>query len=151
MFGKKKTTEKILLGNMIEGLPIQNNIDLMFKLKPEGATFFVPSEQKTFEINISKITKVQWYDETSMEKVITQSAPGMIIGAVAFGLIGAMIGGRVKTKDVKTTTHFVVINYNSNGEKQIVMKTNDALGAMKISDYFKELKPEPNTPQTFTL
>lgn len=86
-----------------------------------------------------------------MEKVISQSAPGMIIGVAAFGLIGAVIGGRVKTKDVKNTTHFVLINYNSDGEKQIVIKTNDALGAMKISDYFKELKPETNTPQTFTL
>ena len=86
-----------------------------------------------------------------MEKVISQSAPGMIIGAAAFGLIGAMIGGRVKTRDIKTTTHFVVINYNSDGDKQIVIKTNDSLGAMKISDYFKELKPETNVPQTFTL
>lgn len=151
MFGKKKTSEKILLGNLIEGLPVQNNIDLMFKLKPEGATFFIPQEQKTFEINISKLTKVQWYDETTMEKVINQSAPGMIIGAAAFGLIGAMVGGRVKTKDVKTTTHFLLINYESDGQKQIVMKTNDALGAMKISDYFKELKPDSNTPQTITL
>lgn len=151
MFGKKKTTEKILLGNMVEGLPVGSNADLMFKLRLEGAVFFVPSEQKTFEINISKIRKVQWYDETSMEKVIGQSVPGMIIGAVAFGLIGAMIGGRVKTKDVKTTAHFVVIDYNSDGEKQIVIKTNDGLGAMKISDFFKEIKPETDEPQTVTL
>lgn len=151
MFGKKKITEKILLGNLIEGLPVQNGIDLMFKLKAEGATFFIPSEQKTFEINISKITKVQWYDEIAMEKIITQSAPGMIIGAIAFGTIGAMIGGRVKTKDKKVTTHFVLINYDSEGEKQIIIQTNDALGAMKISEYFSELKPNNNTPQTFTL
>lgn len=151
MFGKKKTSEKILLGNLIEGLPVRNNVDLMFKLKPEGATFFVPQEQKTFEINISKITNVQWYDETSMEKIIKQSAPGMIIGAAAFGLIGAMVGGRVKTKNVKTSTHFVSIDYVSDGQKQIIMKTNDAFGAVKISDYFKELKPDANTPQTVIL
>lgn len=151
MFGKKKNDEKILLGNLIEGLPVNDNADLMFKLNPQGAKFIFHQEQKTFEISIEKLTKVQWYDKTTMEKVISQSAPGMIIGAAAFGLIGAMIGGRVKTKDVKNITHFVIINYNSDGDKQIIMKTNDAWGAVKISDYFKELKPEPTTPQTFTL
>ncbi len=151
MFGKKNKNERTVWGNLISGLDAPNNADIMFKLTPSGAILNLYMEQKTFEINISKITNVQWYDETNMEKILHQSAPGMIIGAAAFGLIGAMIGGRVKTKEVKTTNHFVIINYTSNEQGQITIKTNDSLGAMKIADYFKELKPDANSPQTITL
>ena len=34
-------------------------------------------------------------------RFIQQSAPGMIIGAATFGLLGAMVGGRIKTKEKK--------------------------------------------------
>ena len=66
----------------------------------------------------------------------------MTIGAATFGLLGAMVGGRVKTKEKKTVTHFVIVNYHSDEDKTIVMKTNDGIGAGQLVDFFKQLKPQ---------
>jgi thiamine phosphate synthase YjbQ (UPF0047 family) len=65
----------------------------------------------------------------------------MIIGAAAFGILGAMVGGRVKTKQVTTVTHFVIVNHATG---QIVLQTNDGDSAKKMSEHFRQLKPLPN-------
>jgi hypothetical protein len=141
MFGKKKEDSKVILGNLVEGLPVHEGIDLIIKMTPDGASIMIPSSKQTFEINISKLTSVEYYSETDMKQIISQSAPGMIIGAAAFGILGAMVGGRVKTKEKKVVTHFAVINYESDSQKQIVIQTNDFFGAGQFVDYFKTLKP----------
>jgi len=147
MFGKKKEDQKVLLGNLVEGLPVHEGTDLIVKITPDGASIMIPSSKQTFDVNISKLKSVEYYSETDMEKIISQSAPGMIIGAAAFGILGAMVGGRVKTKEKKVVTHFAVINYESDGQKQIVIETKDFFGAGQFVDYFKKLKPsfEPSS------
>lgn len=76
-----------------------------------------------------------------MEKLIQQSAPGMIIGAATFGLLGALVGGRTKTKNKKSINHFILINYYSDEPKTIVTTTNDT-NNVKIVDFFRKLKPQ---------
>lgn len=150
LFGKKKE-EKTVLGNLVDGLPVQEGTDLLVKLTPTGTSLIIPSTKQTFEVSFDKLDSFQYYNQTEMEKVISQSAPGMVIGAAAFGILGAMVGGRVKTKEQRTVHHFVVINYTSDGQKQIIIKTNDFFGAGQIVDYFKKLKPESSKPTTISL
>ncbi len=144
MFGKKKneTNEKVMLGFLVEGLPIQENSDIMLKLSDQNLSFLkhLPEKQE-FNISIDKITNINFYTETEMEKVISQSTPGMILGAATFGIVGAMIGGKVKTKEKKVETHFLVVDYTSNGEKQVTIKTNYPPDAINLVDYFRKLKP----------
>lgn len=152
MFGKKKKENgtEIMLGFLVSGLPVIENSDLMLKLNQSNVTISFPTTTKQeFEIDISKVTSVDFYSETEMEKIVTQSAPGMIIGAAAFGILGAMVGGRVKTKEKKVETHFLLINYESNGSNQIVIKTNHPPSAIKVSNYFKSMKP--TIPQKIEL
>lgn len=76
----------------------------------------------------------------------------MIIGAATFGVLGAMVGGRVKTKEKKNINHFVLFTYVSASEtKEILLKTNDFWGAGKFVDYFKLLKPELNQTKCIEL
>ncbi|MDD3049758.1 MAG: hypothetical protein PHR06_01280 [Candidatus Cloacimonetes bacterium] len=141
MFGKKKEDMKVIGCTLIEGLPVIKGSDLILKLTGDGVSIIVTPTKQTFEISFSKLTSVQYYNETEMEKVISQSAPGMIIGGAAFGILGAMVGGRIKTKEKKTVTHFVVIDFESEGSKQIVVQSNDFFGAGQIADLFRKLKP----------
>ncbi|MGL5972575.1 MAG: hypothetical protein ACRCZK_02475 [Oscillospiraceae bacterium] len=104
MFGKKKLNEKVVLGNLVEGLPIPQNTDLIVKMTPDVLTIIGNCQE--FEIAFSKLKLVDYKNEVEMEKIIKQSAQGMIIGAATFGLIGAMIGGRVKTKKKSCKTFF---------------------------------------------
>lgn len=143
MFGKKQDG-KICLTTLVDGLPLNQGADLIMKLTTEKALFIASKTKQEFDIDFSKLLSVEYKSETEMNNIISQSAPGMIIGAAAFGVIGAMIGGRVKTKQVKTVNHFVIVNYQSGEQKQIVLQTNDGASAQAISEYFRKLKPLPD-------
>lgn len=140
MFGKKVRNEMLALGDLVEGLPIPQSSDVSIKMTP-GALTITGSGQE-FEIDASKLTLVDLKSDVEMEKIIQQSAPGMIIGAVTFGVIGAMIGGRVKTKEKRTVNHFLIINYQSDELKTIVIDaTKDWYNAAALVDYFRKLNP----------
>ena len=78
-----------------------------------------------------------------MQKIFKQSAPGMIFGAATFGLLGAMVGGRTKTKTKKNITYFLIINYNTDNEtKNIVITTNDYFKVQSFVKKYKTLNPK---------
>ena len=153
MFGKKKNkNERILLGNALEGLPKEYSNDLAFKLTPEKIQIIQPIQKIEYNLSLDKVRNILYFNETEVEKIISQSAPGMIVGATTFGVLGAMAGGRVKTKEKKTVNHFVLIQYVSDSDnKEILIKTNDFWGAGKFVDYYKELNPRLDQPQTIEL
>ncbi|MFZ2539808.1 MAG: hypothetical protein WAX04_13075 [Oscillospiraceae bacterium] len=134
--------EQIVLGNLVEGLPLPENTDLIMKLTPEKLSFMTISKQE-FEIDFSKVTLIDLKSDVEMEKLVQQSAPGMIIGAATFGLIGAMVGGRVKTKEKRIVNHFLIVNYQSDELKTIIIQTTkDWYNSASLVDSFKKLKPD---------
>ena len=142
MFGKKKLNGKVIGATLVEGLPLSEGSDLVVKLTDEGLTLIEAATKQEFELPMSKLTLVDYKNEVEMKQIISQSAPGMIIGAATFGLLGAMVGGRIKTKEKKIFTHFVIINYHSDEDKTIVMRTNDGTGAGQLVDFFRKIKPQ---------
>lgn len=142
MFRKKKKNVKVIGATLVEGLPINEESDLVVKLSDEGLLVIVVPTKQEFEIPMSKLTLLDYKNEVEMKQIIKQSAPGMIIGAATFGLLGAMVGGRVKTEEKKIFTHFVIINYHSDEDKTIILKTNDGTGAGQLVDLFKQFKPQ---------
>ncbi len=142
MFGKKKneTNEKVTFGNLVEGLSVPQNTKLNLKLTPD--LFSLTGNNQEFEINFSKLQLIDIKSDVEMEKIISQSTPGMVIGAATFGIVGAMIGGKVKTKEKRVVSHFLIINYNSDELKSIVLNvTEDWYNAAQLVDYFRKLKP----------
>lgn len=112
------------------------------KLTPEKLSFMTISKQE-FEIDFSKVTLIDLKSDVEMEKLVQQSAPGMIIGAATFGLIGAMVGGRVKTKEKRIVNHFLIVNYQSDELKTIIIQTTkDWYNSASLVDSFKKLKPD---------
>ena len=140
MFGKKKDFT-ILGTTLVDGLPLNQGADVIMKLTTDKLLFIVSATKQEIEVDISKLTGIEYKTETEMNNIISQSAPGMIIGAAAFGILGAMVGGRIKTKQVTTVTHFIIVDYTSG---QIVLQTNDGDSAKKMSEHFRQLKPLPN-------
>ena len=65
----------------------------------------------------------------------------MIIGGAAFGVLGAMVGGRVKTKEKIENHSILIIDYQSGDKKQIILDVTKALkDSERVSNRFKELK-----------
>lgn len=141
MFGRKNKKEKAALGNLVEGLPIQQGTDLHIKMSPDALS--IVGNGQEFEINFEKLSLMDFKSDEEMEKIIQQSLPGMVIGAATFGVIGAMVGGRVKTKEKRTVNHFLIINYQSSELKTIIIDvTKDWYNAAGLVDYFRKLKPQ---------
>ncbi len=142
MFGKKVRNEMLALSDLVEGLPIPQSSDVSIKLTPDVLS--INGSGQEFEINFSKLTLVDIKSDVEMEKIIKQSVPGMIIGAATFGIIGAMIGGRVKTKEKRVVNHFLLVSYQSDDLKTIVIDaTKDWYNAAQMVDYFRKLNPIP--------
>lgn len=159
MFGKKKSTRGVS-GSHISGLPIPDGNFVQTTLSPGELTLTAvlkgggkATEQK-FTLELDKVKNIQILNETEVKRVVEQSAPGMILGAAAFGIVGAMVGGRVKTKEKTAIKNLLILDYVSDEEKQIVLDcTIDSLhNQAAFLKYFRELKPETaQSPATIQL
>ena len=159
MFGKKKETRSVS-GSHIIGLPIPEGNFVQTVLSPEELTLTAvlqgggkATEQK-FTLELSKVKNIRILNETEVKQVIEQSAPGMLLGAAAFGVVGAMIGGRVKTKEKTAIKNLLILDYVSGEEKQIVLDcTIDSLSNQTaFLKHFQKLKPEAaHAPTTIQL
>ena len=139
LFSKKKKDKIIVGGFLVSGLPEKENSDLMLELFNDHIHIKSFRDFKNeYKISLDKITDVRFYTEKQIEKVITQSTPGMIIGAATFGAIGAMIGGRIKTKEKKTTLDFLLIKYDN---KEFCMRITYYPSVKKFINKIYELKP----------
>lgn len=145
MFGKKK--EFAAVGSIIDGLPVPALTTVIAKLQPEGFNLkALTGTQKEnwpeYNLSLNKVQDVQLMNEREIQQVIQQSVPGMILGAAAFGALGAMVGGRVKTKEKVKITTLLVIDYESNGPKQIVLNVSDNIkDSEQVVNHFHAIKP----------
>lgn len=152
MFGKKK--ENVSVGNLIDGLPIPQNTVVLSKLLPDKLEMKAligtkKEDWKIFELPFEKIDSMQIVNEKEIQKIVSQSAPGMIIGAAAFGILGAMVGGRVKTKEKVKISTLLLIDYTSEEKKQILLNVTSSVNeSSKLVKEFKEIKPTSNNPIT---
>lgn len=143
MFGKKK--DIMLYGaTLVTGLPVPEGVTVGVYMNDEKMQFVISKDQK-FDLSLDKVSDVRYYSEDEIEKVVSQSTPGMILGAATFGIVGAMVGGKVKTKDKKVTNHYVLIKYD---DKEIMLKTPDSINTIKFQDFFRKLKPVQQTVVT---
>ena len=118
MFGKKKEKNNFegitiyTAFHHVNGLPIPENVLCEVFSYPDRIDF----KSGTTEIKLpkEKITDISIKTDTEIQQQLVSSAGGAIAGAMLFGSLGAIIGGRVKTKKVKTTTNYLIITYNLN-------------------------------------
>lgn len=153
MFGKKNFKE--LHGYLIAGLSVPENSFVQILLysdvlKLNAVIPDVKPITKEFNLPLNKVKFIRLMSEREIKQVIEQSTPGMILGAAAFGVVGAMIGGRVKTKEKVVLKQILVIDYVSDGEKQIVLDCSKEPFTTQnaFMKYAKTLIPENigNTP-----
>lgn len=143
MFGKKKAPS--IGGSLISGLDVPEGSFVQITASSESLKLTAVIStgkvyQKEFNLAVSKIKYIRLMNEQEIKQVIEQSKPGMILGAAAFGVIGAMIGGRVKTKEKKTLKQILVIDYGN----QIVLDCSGELFTTQnaFMKYVNNLLPE---------
>ncbi|PXV85088.1 hypothetical protein C8E03_11912 [Lachnotalea glycerini] len=64
-----------------------------------------------FVLPFNKIQDISIKTSVEIAKNYVSSAGGAVAGAVLFGAVGALIGGRVKTKTEKNLTSYLIFTY----------------------------------------
>lgn len=124
MFGKKKEKNNFegitiyTAFHHVNGLPIPENVLCEVFSYPDRIDF----KSGTTEIKLpkEKITDISIKTDTEIQQQLVSSAGGAIAGAMLLGSLGAIIGGRVKTKKVKTTTNYLIITYKNENELKYI-------------------------------
>ena len=124
----------------VNGLPIPENFSCEIKSYQDRLDF--KAGTTNIKLPREKITDMCIKTDTEIQNQTVSSVGGAIAGGVMFGTLGAIIGGRVKTKKVKTTTQYLIITYTGEqGDLKYIgfdIKNNPP-SAAKLVKEFREL------------
>ena len=89
-----------------------------------------------FQLDIGKIMKAEVRTETEIQKAYVSSVGGAVSGAMVFGALGAIIGGRVKEQTSTTSKSFLILTYLEDDEiAYISFRADYAAGAYKFAHF----------------
>lgn len=117
---REKATESLKTCTMkhINGLPIAENTNCTIVMMDDKFVF--TSGTMHFELDKSKITDMCIKTDREIQQQYVSSVGGAVGGAVLFGPVGAIIGGRAKKKTVKNEIHnYFILTYQSSDIKYI--------------------------------
>ena len=98
------------------GLPIPEGIYCTVTSYPDRINI----KADNFDVNLdkSKLVNVCIKSETDIQKYYVSSAGGAIAGAMTFGALGALVGGRAKEKSSKVVKKYLIFTYQKSDELQ---------------------------------
>lgn len=122
------------------GLPIPENSPCTFQVYKDCYKTFCNGAE--FKLDRTKVTDICLKTDVEIQKQSVSSIGGAIGGAMLFGPVGAMIGGRAKNKEIRTATTYLIVSYMKDDEmKYIAFEIPYLYGGIdKIIKDFKENK-----------
>jgi len=92
-----------------------------------------------FNLEKERLTDISIKTETEIQTHYTSSAGGAIGGALLFGAVGALIGGRAKQKKTKTIHSYLIISYTKDDSVDYIAfdVTSKILQAQKFKKEFQ--------------
>lgn len=91
------------------GLPIAQGAPCICGIEADRFEFSGSGNQ--FHLRFDKITSMDIKTDVEIEKQYVSSIGGAIGGAILFGPLGAIVGGRVKEKKSKEITYYLIFTY----------------------------------------
>lgn len=93
----------------------------------------------SFNLSFEKLTDVSIKTDVEIQKQYVSSAGGAVAGAMMFGALGALIGGRTKEKTSKQVNKYLIFTYVNDEEvKYIAFDVYMNMGNIFVNA-FKEL------------
>lgn len=109
---------------VLSGLPIPSGTKCNLYIYSDSISCV--TNATTFSVKADKIISITVDKSTEIQKQAVFSVGGAIAGGMMFGGIGAVIGGRAKTKNIKTKTIYFSILYKDKNNKiqNIILEPN---------------------------
>lgn len=143
----KKKGQKVLKQNITDknaslstllkhtvGLPIPENTLCRIYSCPEK--YVIEANGQSFNLSKEKVSGLTMKTDIEIQNSYVSSAGGAIGGALLFGPVGALIGGRAKKKTDKTVNNFLIFTYSK--ESTVDYIAFNATGNFKVMNFIKE-------------
>jgi hypothetical protein len=140
LFGKKKKETSYSSELMhLEGLPLAQETPCSLTLNPEELV--MTSGNSEFRLSISQIDVVDFKTDIEIAHITQSSLAKGVAGGLMFGPVGAIIGSRPTSKEKRTVTGYMIINYiNANGDlAPLLFRGIAPLSAAKFVDKLRPL------------
>lgn len=102
----------------VNGLPIAENTQCELELRTDHVIF--TADGLDFKLKRDTITDASIKTSTEIQSQYVSSIGGAVAGAMLFGGLGAIVGGRAKEKKTKTITHYFIITYLKDDEVRYI-------------------------------
>lgn len=118
----------------VSGLPLMHGA--LCKVISTYDKIVIESQGTSFELAKEKVTSISIEKNITNHTQAVSSTGGAIAGAMAFGVIGAAIGGRTISKNVKTKKYYLVITYFDNEENvKYIVFDNSGKAQYLVEDF----------------
>ncbi len=120
------------------GLPIPEGVACKIMSLPDRYDFI--ANGATISLDKNKVTDICLKSDAEIQKQYISSAGGAVGGALLFGPVGALIGGRVKEKESKQIFTYLIFTYETDGDlKYLAFDVSYCVPkAAKYRDEFKK-------------
>jgi hypothetical protein len=100
-----------------------------------------------YVLKYSQLIKAEFMSRSEVKKHYVDDTTGAIVGAAAFGAIGALLGGGTKTVTEVENSYFVSLTYKSNNEIRYILfdVTNSKVSA---KNFVKKIEPHIDRTDT---
>lgn len=136
---KEKSNNFSVFLHHVSGLPLAENTNCTLSVAAEVLT--ISSGGSNFNLNLSQISVVDYKTDVEIANIVNSSATKGIAGGILFGPIGAIIGSRATSKEKRTITGYLIINYlGSNGEPKALLFV-DVPSCWEAAKFADKLRP----------
>lgn len=147
---ENKISAQVLLHH-VEGLPLSEKTQCQVSVTDTGLV--INGGGTDFKIDATQIRATEVKTDTEIANIVKSSAAKGIAGGLLFGPIGLVVGARATSKEKKTNTYYLIINYtNVAGELTALMFDggNNPFAAQKVANKLRPIIID-NPKQTVQL
>lgn len=133
---KEHDAKESIEANHMAGLPIAEKALCSVYLCDDKV--IVERNETKYTLSFDKVADVTIKTDSEIQKSYVSSVGGAVGGAVLFGPLGAMVGGRAKQKTSVNKEHYLIFTYNKEGAVDYISFDVTACytKAQKFVDFF---------------
>lgn len=123
----------------VEGLPLAEKTNCHLAIVNDQLVISGGGTELT--VNLSQIGAAEVKTDVEIAHYVTSSAVKGIAGGLIFGPLGLVIGSRAKSKEKRTATPYLIINYTSSDNVLSAMMFDASLNSFGLNKFLLKLRP----------
>lgn len=122
------------------GLSYPEDAEVLITYSENNFTFSANNVE--FSLPLERIKDLSIKTSQEIQQQYVSSVGGAVTGAILFGGLGAIIGGRAKKKNVKKITKCLIITYLKDNEMKYIAFGLDQFDEINAKELIKKFKKE---------